>query len=252
MRSILAALTAAPMLAGGVSAHAAFVQFDLSGSLNRDIVFSDLPGDTAQSVDGDRFAYVTLPAAVAAGVPPPAGLPGSGAFAFGGGIVQFAPYDAPNAVHFGFQGGFGHTLATPGFYDNLTFFGGAANGNADVDVTLNYADGDQTTRVEIFNWFREPTSAVFLIQDMDGYDVVTQSVLDLDGISVFAFGIGMTVDPTRVLLGFDVVQINQGTNRPILSNVLAVTGNLVPEPGVLSAAAILTAMGLMRRRRRLT
>jgi len=240
-------LTALPLcIASATSASAAFVQLDLTSSLNRDIVFSTSPGDIALATDGDRTALATLGAVLASGDPDPVGMPDSGTVAFGGGIVQFADYTADNAVFFTQNGGFSVNTPTPALYDTLTIHGFATNSNSDLDVTLNYADGSTVVRVEANNWVNNPALPEVLVMNTDRYDTVSNMVEDSDSLSIF--NINVLVNPLRTLQGLDVVQVNQGTNRTIYTNVLAVTGNTVPEPAGLFALAAVPA--LLRRRRR--
>jgi len=238
-------LTALPLcLAPAGTASATFVQFDLSASLNRDVVFSTSAGDTALAADGDRAALATLSAVLASADPDPAGMPDAGTVAFGGGTIQFADYTADNAVHFTQNGGFSVSAANPVLYDTLHGF--ATNSNSDLDVTLNYADGSSVIRVEANNWVNNPVQPDVLVLNTDRYDTVDNTVVDSDSLSIF--NIAVLVNPTRTLQSLDVVQVNQGLNRTIYTNVLAVTGNTVPEPAGLFVLA--AAPALLRRHRR--
>ncbi len=232
-------------------ANAGFMQFDLTPLFNADIVFSTLPGDSAVAADGQDMALATQSAVVASGDVDPVGLPDSGAVPFGAEIVQFGGYDSANSVRFGGGEGFTITPNVMATYNSLQLHGFGTISDADLDVTLNYADGSVTTRVVARNWTNLPPSETPLIQLLDSFNTTSGIVEDMDRLSIFV--IGVPVDTNRQLDSFDVEQVNFGTNptRPILTNIVAVTGDIraiIPEPGV-AAVGLLGTMMLTRRRR---
>jgi len=139
------------------------------------------------------------------------------------------------------------TLATPGRYESLSFFGSTGNGNNTVAFLLHFADGSQKLGAAIFaDWFYNDPVAYAADGRItpDGYDSVGAFYPAIYQVNIGA------IDSSVALTSIDFAYGFGGGHTAIF----AVSGQAVPAPEpssviLLGLGGVGIAVGHVRRRR---
>jgi hypothetical protein len=208
------------------------------------------------------------------------GLPPSRQFvsATGSGVTYFLqPYDAPNALRMG-DGDpqTGTMTVVPGDYSALHFLVASGTGGGTAtkqtgDLTLNFVDGSVTLpgALAAYDWGTGPSTGVAIggmarnmlgaasgatvsIQYASDYTGVSQPIaykLYEDTLNLAALDLS---NRTLTSISFANVTPNSPSDLPGATNVMAIDGTAVPEPGALVLFVVgLMACGLLARRKHL-
>lgn len=242
-------------------AAGAVMVFDLSGAVDKDLVYEGGPG--TQAFGENPFATQAFAedgyfdGATAAN-----GLPSSRVLAStdpGLGAYELLPYNGNNAIELYSHnsGPFeSHVINVPQLlYTRIGLLVSAVEGDASFTIRLNYLDGTTTDWWEADDWFDEGGSLRgsqhVVIGGMDRVNVDTGQVEDSNHFSLFEFF--FSPDPGRVLtsitIGNDPHRWPDDQNR--WAAVFAMNGqsvDAVPEPGTVAFLGLGASLLWWRRR----
>lgn len=172
----------------------------------------------------------------------------------GNGTFELQPFSGLNALGLDNSRPSGTlTLNTPAAYQSIALYGAASYGAKDLDVTLNFADSTSTTFQVLqsglgSDWFNVSSLAYTVggrasNKSEEGYTrLFYQETTDL-GIGESLFNLSAT-DQTKLLSSVTVTNLSGDR-----VSVLAISGQLVPEPTSLAMLGFAGITFVVRRKR---